>query len=213
MSSGEVEFNPIFRPTQKFISLSQTMKAELGKRAQEAQIWSLLDPAIAGAGFDLIEVELTTELGRAILRLYIDHLPVAAQPEESGDASGELSADESDSEGGVTVADTTLVSHLVGPLLDLEDPIDGPYLLEVSSPGFDRPIRRPDHFSRYAGSHVKIRTDHDVAGEKRRNFTGVLKGIHDGVVKIDVDGRLFELPHDSIVRARLDSRFEEESRR
>lgn len=156
--------------------------------AQEAQIWSILEPVISAQDFELIEVELTQDRGRQVLRLYIDH------PERA-----------------ISIDDTTQVTRLVDPVLDVEDPVEGTYYLEVSSPGLDRPLRLAAHFERHAGERVRIRTEHTVAGN-RKNFTGILKGIQDGIVTIDVDGQLFELPHADIARARLEYRFDEETR-
>ncbi|MDF1563554.1 MAG: ribosome maturation factor RimP [Deltaproteobacteria bacterium] len=157
--------------------------------AQEAQIWSILEPVISAQDFELIEVELTHDRGRKILRLYIDH------PDRA-----------------ISIDDTTLVTRLVDPVLDVEDPIEGAYYLEVSSPGLDRPLRLAAHFERFVGERVKIRTEHPVSDGRRRNFNGILKGIRDGQVTVDVDGELFEFPHADIVRARLEYRFDEENR-
>ncbi len=165
------------------------MKTQKPTGAQEAQIWPILEPVISAQGYELIEVELTHELGRQILRLYIDH------PDRA-----------------ITIDDTTKVTRLVDPVLDVEDPVEGAYNLEVSSPGLDRPLRLPAHFERHTGAHVRIRIQHPVSDDRRRNFDGILKGIHDGLVSVEVDGELFEFPHDDIARARVDDRFNEETR-
>ena len=161
------------------------------KREMEKRIWALLEPVLAAGGYELVEVEYTRDRGRWILRLYID------------------------AEGGVNVGDTTKVSRLVDPVLDVEDPIDHAYHLEVSSPGFDRPLRKPEHFSRFAGERVRLRTHEplDVGGPVgRRNFSGVLKGFQQGRVRIDVDGQVHEVPHEAIERANVAYRHDEERR-
>lgn len=160
-------------------------------RAVEARVFELLEPVVAVDGYELVEVEYLFDEGRPVLRIYID---------KAG--------------GGITLEDTTAVTHLVDPVLDVEDPIDNAYTLEVSSPGLDRPLRKPEHFSRYAGEEVRIRTEKKLAeAGNRRNFTGILKGYHDGKVTVDVDGTLFDVPHEAIVRAHVAYRFDEEQAR
>ena len=157
----------------------------------ERRVWALMEPMLAAGGYELVEVEYTRDRGRWVLRLYID------------------------SETGVTLGDTTKVSRLVEPMLDVEDPIDHAYHLEVSSPGLDRPLRKPEHFDRYAGEHVRLRTVEPLdVGEpvRRRNFFGVLKGFRQGLVRIDVDGHVHEVPHEAIQRARVAYQYDEERR-
>lgn len=156
----------------------------------EQKVWPVLEPVMAVDGYELVEVEYTHEEGRWVLRLYID------RPE------------------GVTVADTTAVTHIVDPLLDVEDPIPHAYHLEVSSPGLDRPLRKPEHFQRYAGEVVRIKTYEKLeSAGKRRNFKCILKGYQDGKVAVDVDGTIFEVPHEAIARAHVEYRFDEEHAR
>ncbi len=153
----------------------------------EKRIWALVEPVVAFSGYELIEVVYTREGGRWVLRLYID------------------------APSGVTIEDTTRVSKLVDPVLDVEDPFDHPYHLEVSSPGLDRPVRKIDHFDRYAGETVRLRTHEPVdVGEqvKRRNFTGVLRGSDKGSILIDDGDRVLEVPHEAIKRAHLSYRHE-----
>jgi len=157
-------------------------------REVERRVWALLEPVVAVDGYELVEVEYVFEEGRPIVRIYIDK-----------------------ADGGISLDDTTAVTHLVDPVLDVEDPIEHAYTLEVSSPGLDRPLRKPEHFSRFAGEQVRIKTEKKLEGAgNRRNFIGILKGYHDGTVTVDVDGTLFDVPHEAIVRAHVAYQFDEE---
>jgi ribosome maturation factor RimP len=136
----------------------------------------LLEPAVAAMGFEL--ADLDANFGRrGLLRLYID------RPE------------------GVTVDDCQRVSEQVGALLDVEDPLPGSYVLEVSSPGFDRRLRTLAHFERFAGETVKVELKDALEG--RRRFTGRLAGVRGSEVLLEVEGRVWQLPLNDIAVARL----------
>jgi len=143
---------------------------------RETALEALLEPAVSRLGYELVGVEYHGGR-RALLRVYIDR------------------------EGGVSVEDCQRVSRQVSGLLDVEDPIPGPYTLEVSSPGLDRPLFREADFRRFAGRVVRIRTD--VPLEGRRNFRGVLRGLRGGEVLVEVDGTELALPVERIEQARL----------
>ncbi|HHQ42024.1 MAG TPA: ribosome maturation factor RimP [Chromatiales bacterium] len=143
---------------------------------RETALEALLEPAVSRLGYELVGVEYHGGR-RALLRLYIDR------------------------EGGVSVEDCQRVSCQVSGLLDVEDPIPGPYTLEVSSPGLDRPLFRAADFQRFAGREVRIRTD--VPLEGRRNFRGVLRGLRGDEVLVEVDGAELALPVERIEQARL----------
>ena len=143
---------------------------------RETALEALLEPAVSRLGYELVGVEYHGGR-RALLRLYIDR------------------------EGGVSVEDCQRVSRQVSGLLDVEDPIPGPYTLEVSSPGLDRPLFRAADFQRFVGREVRIRTD--VPLEGRRNFRGVLRGLRGDEVLVEVDGAELALPVERIEQARL----------
>ena len=138
---------------------------------------AMLEPVIGGLGFELVELERSGPL----LRLYIDRRPPAA--------------------GGVTVDDCEQVSRQVSAVLDVEDPIGGRYTLEVSSPGFDRPLRTAAHFSAHAGKRAKLELAVPMDG--RRRFTGTLAGLAGDAVLIEVDGKTWNIPLRALERARL----------
>jgi ribosome maturation factor RimP len=99
------------------------------------------------------------------------------------------------------VDDCTKISRAVSPLLDVDDPIEDPYSLEVSSPGVDRPLVRAEDFDRFAGFEAKVEMTYLVDGRKR--FTGRLVGLVDGNVQILVDGVAQDLPFEDIQKAKL----------
>ncbi len=104
-------------------------------------------------------------------------------------------------DGTMTVDDCAELSHAVSALLDIEDPISGEYMLEMSSPGIDRPLVREDDFDRFAGYEAKVEMADLLDGRKR--FRGLLKGTQSGDVLIDMEGTLARLPFDQISEAKL----------
>ena len=133
-------------------------------------------------GYELVGVEYFQRGGGATLRVYIDH------PD------------------GIDLDDCTAVSHQLSGVLDVEDPLQGQYDLEVSSPGLDRPLVFPEHFQRFAGQRVKIRLAEKVEG--RRNLEGILLGLEEGdVVRVQADGRTWDLPLAALESARLIPEF------
>lgn len=101
----------------------------------------------------------------------------------------------------MTVDDCAAISRNTSAHLDVEDPLDGAYTLEVSSPGIDRPLVRPQDFERFAGCEVRAETSAPIAG--RRRFRGRLLGIEDGRVRIALEDGTAELPYEAIQKARL----------
>lgn len=137
-----------------------------------------IEAAVRGLGYELVGVEHLPQGRHSVLRVYID---TAA---------------------GVTVDDCERVSRQVSGVLDVEDLVRGHYVLEVSSPGLDRPLFTAEHFSRFAGQKVKLRLSLPLEG--RRNFTGVLQGVRDGDVLVTVDdGEELRFALDNIEQARL----------
>lgn len=154
--------------------------SEVRTSADKERLIGLIEPALSALGYELVDLDLKRGR-RGLLRVYIDR----------------KSADE----GGVTLADCELVSGQVGALLDVEDPIPGAYDLEISSPGLDRKLRTPAHFERFAGEEVRIELSRARDGRKR--LKGLLKGIEDDKVVVDVDGNAWRLSLDEIDEARL----------
>jgi len=101
----------------------------------------------------------------------------------------------------VTVEDCAKVSRTISALLDVEDPIKGPYQLEVSSPGIDRPLVRRKDFSRFSGYVAKVETKEACDG--RRRFRGKLLGIDGDTIRLDQNGETLKLDFDDVRRAKL----------
>ena len=150
-------------------------------RGGTANLRAMLEPAVQGLGYELVDVEFAGSGRQAVLRVYID------------------------SPDGITVDDCATVSHQVSAILDVEDPIPDKYMLEVSSPGLDRPLVKLEDFQRFTGQTVKIRTSQPVLG--RRNFTGLLVGLRGETVIVEMDKESFDLPFGDIEKARLVPQF------
>ncbi len=146
-----------------------------------AALRAMLEPGVRALGFELVDVEYTTGHGHNVLRVYIDH------PD------------------GITVDHCAAVSRQASAVLDVEDPIPESYMLEVSSPGLDRPLVKREDFERHAGETVKVRMIEAVLG--RKNFKGTLVGVQGDQVLVDVDKERYSLPMKHIERARLVPRW------
>ena len=142
-----------------------------------ADLRKLFEPTVQALGFELVHVEWAGTEHRSILRVYLDSLA------------------------GVVVDDCARVSEQLSAVLDVEGLVDGPYALEVSSPGLDRPLVKPADFERFSGETIRIHMRESLAG--RKNFKGRLIGIRDGQVIVDMDEQMVELAFDSIEKARL----------
>ncbi len=147
-----------------------------------ARVADLVEPVLASMGYRLVLVRLTG----------------------GNDVVLEIMAERAD--GTMTVEDCEAVSHAVSPLLDVHDPVDGSYRLQVSSPGIDRPLVRPVDFERWAGYEAKIELKEAVSGRKR--FRGPLEGFAEGEARIEIEvpeaGRqVIGLPIDLIGSAKL----------
>ncbi len=140
--------------------------------------WQALEPHLAEQAYELVEVEYTGPSGRPTLRLFID---------KAG--------------GGVTIDDCAAVSHVLGPVLDAADFIDDNYILEVSSPGIDRPLRKPEDFTRFVGEEVRLTTHAPTGGRKK--FTGVVKGLKDGMISLECEGAEYEIHLENLKKANL----------
>ena len=131
------------------------------------------------AGMQLVHLEMHRESRGLILRLYIDK------------------------DGGVTLDDCAHVSRQISAQLDMEDPIEDRYTLEVSSPGLDRPLVTDVDFAKFAGRLIRLSTH--VPLEGRRHFQGRLDGMFDGSVRLTLEGgRQVSIPRDQVAKARLE---------
>lgn len=155
----------------------------------------LLEPVVRGLGYELWELEYGTRQGSGFLRLYIDRLDA-----QTG-AGASASETEVASESGITVDDCARVSHAVSEVMDAEDPVTGHYTLEVSSPGLDRVLRTPAHFSRFVGGQVRVETKLPVGGRKR--FIGRLIAADGAAIRLVMPEGEVQLAINGIHKARL----------
>ena len=140
-------------------------------------IQAIVEPVVDSLGYELVGIEYLMQGKHGLLRVYID------------------------TEDGIDVKDCQRVSHQLSGVLDVEDVIKGQYQLEVSSPGLDRPLFTEEHFERFAGCQAKLKLAVPIEG--RRKFKGVLQGVKDGNILIDVGEDAFSLPLSAVDKANL----------
>ncbi|PTQ91002.1 ribosome maturation factor RimP [Agitococcus lubricus] len=138
---------------------------------------TLLMPAVEACGYELWGLEFFPQGKRSVLRIYIDN------PE------------------GVTVDGCSVVSHQVSGVLDVEDPIAGEYLLEVSSPGWDRPLFHLAHYQRFVGSEVSLRLVAPI--NARRRYKGLIQAVIDNTIELGFEGQVIRIPFAQIDKANL----------
>lgn len=146
------------------------------KQAPEHLV-KLIEPIVEGLGYECVGIEYNPHPKHGMLRVYID------------------------SENGILLDDCTRVSHQLSGMLDVEDPIQGEYQLEISSPGEDRPFFKLSQFERFIGNTVTINLFKPV--EKRRKITGTIQGIEDGAVLLQEGEKTLKLPFQAMSKARL----------
>ena len=146
---------------------------------------NIVKNTVEGLNYILWGYEYRPQRESALLRIFIE--------KDSDDIPG--------SENGISVDDCAIVSRQIGAVLDVENIIPVAYILEVSSPGMDRVLFTPEQYQDYLGESMKIRTRTPI--DERRNFKGTLIKTTDSVVHIKVDNEEFEIPFESIDRARL----------
>jgi ribosome maturation factor RimP len=138
---------------------------------------SLAEPLCASEGLELVHVEFQRESNGRILRLYID------KPD------------------GINMDDCVRVSRQMGDLLDVNLEDLGPYSLEVTSPGPERPLAKQEDFEKFKGNRAKIKTSRLLDGQK--NFTGVIMGISGEQVNLQIGEQTVAIPYQDISKARL----------
>lgn len=154
----------------------------MGKERIEAVVERLGNEVAAELGYELIEVEYRKEGPDWVLRLFIDH------------------------ENGIGIEDCQRFSEALGVVLDEKDPIPGKYLLEVSSPGIERPLKKDRDFVRFAGKMVEIKLIKPI--NNRKTYRGELMGItgDDSERKVALkinDSNILEIPRNEITKANL----------
>lgn len=145
------------------------------------KIYSIAGSLTVDKGMELVDVEYRKEGVGQVLRLFIDK------------------------KGGVTVEDCALISRELSTLLDIDEIIENKYVLEVSSPGLRRPLKKVDDFKRFEGKLVLIKTIEPI--DNRKVFKGYLKDTSDEGIDMDIDGSIYKLSFDQIKKANLEIDF------
>ena len=158
------------------------------KQTVEERARQVAEPLVAAEGLELVDVEYKREHGGWILRLFID------KP------------------GGVGIEDCTKASHAVETALDVEDFIPQEYSLEVSSPGLNRPLTKPNHYQQATGKKVRVKTYGPIGTPPRKNFLGTLMQVGNEEIVVSVEGGGdFQIPFKDIAAANLEFDFENSS--
>ena len=151
------------------------------KEIYEQKTEEILEPIVQSHGFELVDVEYVKEGSTWYLRAYID------KP------------------GGINIDDCEIVSRQLSDILDEKDYIDDAYILEVSSPGLGRPLKKEKDFKRSLGEEVEIRTYRMV--DKQKEFTGILKEYDENTVTIEIGNetlKTFEKSNIALIRLAFD---------
>lgn len=143
----------------------------------ESKTEELVQPIVEGNQFELVDVEYVKEGSNWYLRIYID------KP------------------GGITIDDCEMVSRAFSDILDENDYIEDSYILEVSSPGLSRPLKKDKDFNRNIGKEVEIKLFKSM--DKRKDFDGILKAYDADTVTIDEDGKEIVFNRNEIALIRL----------
>ncbi|NOU21728.1 MAG: ribosome maturation factor RimP [Methyloglobulus sp.] len=138
---------------------------------------NLIEPIVEGLGYECVGIDYNPHPRHGLLRIYID------------------------SPNGILVDDCSKVSHQISGVLDVEDPIQDNYQLEVSSPGADRPFFYAHQFGQFIGSTVLVNVYQAIAGRKK--ITGVIEKVVDDIITLREADQVFEVSFDAMSKARL----------
>ena len=152
------------------------MKGNVDKTADIAR---LVEPVLQSMGYELVRVHYGSGSGRPTLQIMAERQDRKA----------------------MTVDDCAEISRTISALLDVEDPLEEAYMLEVSSPGIDRPLIRPADYQRFAGFEARLALTQPVEGRKR--FRGRIGELVDGRVRIIEEAGDFRVPLEQINKAKL----------
>lgn len=156
------------------------------KQTVEERARALAEPLVAAEGFELLDLEFVREREGWVLRMFID--------KPGG--------------GGVGLEDCSTVSRALDPAFDVEDLVPNEYALEVSSPGLNRPLKKPHHYQRVVGEVIKVKTFGPIGDPPRKNFKGKLTASSPEQITVDVEGAgTFEIPLKDIAKANLEFDF------
>lgn len=142
------------------------------------QVQTIIEPALTDMGYEIVRI--------ALMGGDIKTLQIMAERADRQD---------------MTVDDCEKISHTASALLDIADPFPYRWVLEVSSPGIDRPLVKPADYDRFKGHEAKIELTEEING--RRRFKGIIQGIKDNIISLDFEGTTVSFAFDSIQKAKL----------
>ena len=142
------------------------------------KVRTIAENVLSAEKMELVDIQYRREGRGWVLRLFIDQ------------------------ERGITLADCARISQDIGRALDVEDVINHPYTLEVSSPGLTRPLKTGKDFLKVLNQRIKVKTFQPI--DKRRNFKGILLGFSDDQIEMEIDGGILRIPLSVIARANLE---------
>lgn len=157
--------------------------------AKISELTQIIAPAVSACDVSLWGIEFMPQGRKSLLRIYIEVTPEASERGEH-----------------ITIEDCSAVNHQVSGVLDVHDPIAGEYILEVSSPGFDRPLFSPEQLAMYVGETVSLRLIHPIGegSSKRRKVVGELHELIDNGIRVRTSDHLeFDVLFDNIDKANL----------
>ena len=146
------------------------------------EISQLVEPILEEMDVELVDVEYVSSQGRWVVRVYVDK------------------------EGGITVDDCASVSREIEGIIDIKDIVPHSYVLEVSSPGLNRPLNKEKDFQQAVGKKIKARTSVPING--RRHFTGYLKDVRNGTLSLEVENNVVSLSCRDVEKANVVYEFE-----
>ena len=141
------------------------------------KIEKLVEPLCLAEDIEFVHSECVGANGTRIVRIFMDR------------------------QGGITIDDCVNMSRKIGDLIDVFIEDIGPYRLEISSPGTERPLKKKSDFQRFTGNKVRVETFELIDGRKK--FTGILKSFSNDVAGLSINGKTIGIPHGQIKKARL----------
>lgn len=146
------------------------------------RVWKAVDPLVTNHGMEIVDIDYRREGRGNVLRFYLDRVG-----------------------GGVTIDELTAMSRRLGDVIEVGELVPGSYTLEVSSPGINRRLRQPEHFRRYLGKRVHVRTVEPVDG--KRSFSGVLRTVQPEGITCAVGERERFVAFENIAQANYEHEF------
>jgi ribosome maturation factor RimP len=148
----------------------------------ETDLEKIVDPILHERGMELVDMEVVRQGRRLMVRFFVDRI-----------------------DGGITVEECAEINCELGDVLDVEDLIEESYILEVSSPGLNRRLRKLKDFQRFIGETISVKTKERV--DERKRFQGTLLTADETGISLMVEGRPVVIPHQQIARAKLKYEF------